>query len=95
MHKVKFCSVQLKFYSFNEYHCIYIIFSVKAFIEATRFLLASGLPYVPSQDFCQDPLEEHFGRHRGLANRNDIPTVLQFGYLQNNTIKISPNCMCI
>ncbi|XP_056004110.1 uncharacterized protein LOC125653769 [Ostrea edulis] len=50
---------------------------------ATRYLLQQGVPYVLSNVFCQDPLEEHFGRHRGLGTRHDNPTIHQFGYQEN------------
>ena len=33
--------------------------------------------------FCQDVLEEYFGRQRGIGRRNDNPTVFQFGYDDN------------
>ncbi len=49
-----------------------------AFVEATQYLLQNGVHYVLSQDYCQDPLEEHFGRHRGLAGRAENPTMIQF-----------------
>ena len=49
------------------------------FVGATQYLLHSGLPYVLSQDDCQDPLEEHFGRHWGLTHRNDNPNVSSLG----------------
>ncbi|XP_056007180.1 uncharacterized protein LOC125647649 [Ostrea edulis] len=59
-----------------------IIMTVKSFIEA-RYLLQQGVPYVLSNVFCQDPLEEHFGRHRGLGTHHDNPTIHQFGYQEN------------
>uniref|UniRef100_A0A8W8M802 Transposable element P transposase-like RNase H domain-containing protein n=1 Tax=Magallana gigas TaxID=29159 RepID=A0A8W8M802_MAGGI len=31
----------------------------------------------------KDPLEEHFGRHRGQGARNDNPTINQFSYQEN------------
>ncbi|XP_062585102.1 uncharacterized protein LOC134246755 [Saccostrea cucullata] len=60
-----------------------IIMTVKAFVEATKYLLQHNLPYVLSNDFCQDPLEEHFGRHRRLGANQDNPTVHQFSYQEN------------
>lgn len=58
------------------------IFSVNAFIEATQYLLGQGVSYIQSRVFSQDPLEEHFGRHRGLDARQDNPTMLQFRCVQ-------------
>ena len=74
------------------YHCVLmhrmvkycvIYITVNGCVEATTHLLQSGVPYVPSQDFCQDPPKEHFGRHRGLARRSDNPTLYQFGQVVN------------
>ena len=45
------------------------------------------MPFVLTERFNQDVLEEHFGRHRSLGRRNDNPTVHQFGY-QSNTIRM-------
>ena len=58
------------------------IYSVNAFIEATHYLLGQEDSYIQSQVFCQDPLEEHFGRHRSLRARQDNPTILQFMCVQ-------------
>ncbi|XP_034315553.2 uncharacterized protein [Magallana gigas] len=60
-----------------------IIMTVNAFVESTKYLLRQGVTYILSQVFCQDPLEEHFGRHRGLGARHDNPTVHQFSYQEN------------
>ena len=61
--------------------------TVNSVIEATQFLLQEGMPFVLTERFNQDVLEEHFGRHRSLGRRNDNPTVKQFGY-QSNTIRM-------
>ena len=53
-------------------------FSVRGFIGATKYLLQNGVPYVLSNVFNQDFLEEPFGRHRGLGHRNRNPNVQQF-----------------
>ncbi|XP_055877443.1 uncharacterized protein LOC129924769 [Biomphalaria glabrata] len=57
--------------------------TVKGFCGATRYLLSHGVPSVLSNNFCQDPLEEHFGRHRGLGQRSENPTLYAFGYQEN------------
>lgn len=57
-----------------------LVMTVKAFVEATKYLLTHGVEFVLSNKFCQDPLEQHFGRHRCLGRTNDNPTVHQFGY---------------
>lgn len=57
--------------------------TVKGFCGATRYLLSHGVPSVLSNVFCQDPLEEHFGRHRGMGQRSENPTLFAFGYQEN------------
>ena len=52
-------------------------------IEATKYLLKEGFQFVLTECFCQDVLEEYFGRQRGIGRRNDNPTVFQFGYNDN------------
>ena len=56
-------------------------------IEAVRFLLNKGMPFVLTERFNQDVLEEHFDRHRGIGHRNDNPDIYQFGY-NSNTIRM-------
>ena len=63
--------------------CCVIYITGNGFVEASIHLLQSGVPYVLSQNFCQDPLEEHFGRHRGRGRRSDNPTLYQFGQVVN------------
>ena len=36
-----------------------------------------------TEPFCQDVLEEYFGRQRGIGQRNENPTIFQFGYNDN------------
>ena len=56
-----------------------IIFLVHSFVEATKFLLQNGCKFVLPRRMSQDPLEEHFGRHRMLASRNKNPTLHAYG----------------
>lgn len=51
--------------------------------EVVKFLLNHGFKYVLTSQFNQDPLEEHFGRHRQLARRSTNPTVQAFGFQEN------------
>ena len=60
--------------SFNK-----LTVSVKSVVEATQYLLSHGVDYVLTQAFCQDPLEEHFSRHRAIGRRSDNPTLWGFG----------------
>ena len=57
--------------------------SVYSLIESTKFLLDHGFQYVLTNKFNQDPLEEHFGRHRALARRSTNPTLHTLGYQEN------------
>ena len=61
--------------------------TIHSVIEVVKFLLKNGMPFVLTERFNQDCLEEYFGRHRGLGRRNDNPTVYQFGY-QENTLRM-------
>lgn len=51
-----------------------LVMTVKSFTEVARFLLENGVSFLLSNKFCQDPLEEHFGR------TSDNPNLHQFGY---------------
>ena len=57
--------------------------SVYSLIECTKFLSNHGFQYVLTNKFNQDPLEEHFGRHRALARRSTNPTLHTLGYQEN------------
>ena len=41
-----------------------------------------------TERFCQDPLENYFGRQRSMGRRRDNPNLRTFGY-QDNTIRTS------
>jgi hypothetical protein len=43
---------------------------------------------VLTERFCQDPLENYFGRQRSLGRRKDNPSLRDFGY-NDNTIRTS------
>ncbi|KAL8607253.1 hypothetical protein ACOMHN_047584 [Nucella lapillus] len=60
-----------------------LIMPVKAFKEATHYLLDNGVKSVLSNRFCQDPLEAHFGRHRCLSSRSENPNIHTFGQQEN------------
>ena len=44
------------------------------------------MKYVLSERFCQDALENYFGRQRTIGRRRDNPSVRDAGY-NDNTIK--------
>ena len=59
--------------------------SVYSFVEVTKYLLEqTGVQFILSERFNQDPLESHFGKHRQMKGGNDNPTVAQFNYNENN-----------
>ena len=60
--------------------------SVNSIIEATQFLLWHQVKYVLTERFCQDPLENWFGRQRSLGSKKDNPSMVDFWY-NNNAIR--------
>lgn len=54
--------------------------AVHGFIEATKFLLSNGVKLVLSNRLCQIPVEEHFGRHHGICEKADNPSLYAYGY---------------
>ena len=60
--------------------------TVHSFTEVVKFLLENGVRFVVSERFCQDHLENYFGRQRALGRRKDNPSIKDFGY-NDNTIK--------
>ena len=54
------------------------VFLVKSFIALSRELLENGVPYILSEKFSQDPLEEHFCRHRSSIGSGDNPSLAVF-----------------
>ena len=57
--------------------------TVYSIIDVVKFLLKSGVPYVLTERFCQDLLEEYFGKQRQMGRRADNPDMHQFGYNNN------------
>ena len=53
-------------------------------VEATQFLLGHQVKYVLTERFCQDPLENLFGRQRSLRSRKDNPSMAELRY--NNAV---------
>ena len=54
--------------------------TVSSIVQVVQFLLSEGMEYVLSERFCQDLLEEYFGRQRERGRFNDNPTLQAFGY---------------
>ena len=59
--------------------------TVFSFKEVCKFLLQQGIPYILSERFCQDDLENYFGKQRAIGRRYDNSTVRDFGYNDNTT----------
>ena len=53
--------------------------TVNSIIEATQFFLRHQVRYVLTEPFCEDPLENYFGRQRYLGPRKDNPSMADFG----------------
>lgn len=60
--------------------------SVKSLQRVIPYLLNSGVDYVLSEKFCQDDLENYFGRQRAIGRNMDNPNLRQTGY-NDNVIK--------
>ena len=72
------------FLSWQTYEGLKI--TVHSIIELVKFLLNHQVEYVLTECFCQDPLENYFGRQRSMGARRDNPTLRDFGY-NDNTIR--------
>ena len=72
------------FLSWQTYEGIQV--TVHSFKEVCKFLLQQGVPYILSERFCQDDVENYFGRQRAIGRRQDNPTLRDTGY-NDNTIK--------
>ena len=55
-------------------------------IEVVRFLIMHKVSYVLAERFCQDPLENYFGKQRSSGARKDNPSLYEFGS-NDNTIR--------
>ena len=60
--------------------------TVNSLTECVIFLLQNGAKFVLSERFCQDDLENYFGKQRAIGHRKDNPRVVDVGY-GDNTIK--------
>ena len=69
------------FLSYQTYHGLKMtIYSIK---EVVPFLLKNGFDYVLSERFCQDDVENYFGRQRAIGRRKDNPNVRDTLYGDN------------
>ena len=60
--------------------------TVYSAIEVVRFLIMHKVSYVLTERFCQDPLENYFGKQRSSGARKDNPSLYEFGS-DDNTIR--------
>jgi len=60
--------------------------TVHSTIELVQYLLLHNVPYVLTEHFSQDPLENYFGRQRSMGSRKDNPSIYDFGF-NDNTIR--------
>ena len=70
---------QKMFISWQTYQGIKI--TTLSIIEVVQYLLSNNVPYVLTERFCQDPLENYFGRQRSMGARKDNPSIRDFGYI--------------
>ena len=59
--------------------------TVHSFKEVCKYLLHNGDKFLLSERFCQDDLENYFGKQRAIGSRKDNPSVKDIGY-NDNTI---------
>ena len=53
-------------------------------MEVCKYLLTeTGISYILSEKFCQDYLENYFGKQRAVGERRDNPNVRSVGYNDN------------
>lgn len=60
-----------------------IIMTANSLIGSVVFLLDKGVKYVLTERFCQDDLENYFGRQRAIGRSSDNPRVYDVGYNDN------------
>ena len=73
------------FISWQTYEGLKI--TVNSMIECVQFLLQNNENiYILTERFCQDPLENYFGRQRAIGSRKDNPSMRDVGY-NDNTIR--------
>ena len=60
-----------------------LVMTVKSVKEASAYLPDHGVKFVLSDKFCQDPLEQQFGRLRNINTRIENPNLHRFGYREN------------
>jgi len=59
--------------------------TVHSIVECVQFLLRNTqCKYILTERFCQDPLENYFGRQRSLGARKDNPTLRDVGFNDNS-----------
>jgi len=56
--------------------------STRSFISAVTFLINAGVPFVNARVFCQDPLEQNFGKQRAGGGGSNNPNVSQYYHKQ-------------
>ena len=78
------CEKQKMFISSQTYEGLKI--TVHSVIELVKFLIKDKVSYVLTERFCQDPLENYFGKQRSSGARKDNPSLYDFGY-NDNTIR--------
>ena len=61
--------------------------TVHCVIELVKFLIMHKVLYVLTERFCQDPVENYFGKQRSSGARKDKPSLYDFGYNDDNTIR--------
>ena len=66
------------FISLQTYEGVKI--NVHSVIDLVKFLIMHKVSYVLTERFCQDPLENYFGKQRSSGAYKDNPALYGFGY---------------
>ena len=68
------------------------MFAAMSFVElAKEMTQLPGVKYFLSEKLNQDPLEEHFSKHRAAGGHNDNPDVSEFGFNELALLQANDN----
>ncbi|KAG0436679.1 hypothetical protein HPB47_017813 [Ixodes persulcatus] len=78
--------------AFTEQTFHALLFTSRATVDATRFLLRRGVKYVSTKNFNSDPVETLFGRLRSMCGGNDVLDARSVTVALDNIVKGKALC---
>ncbi|KAH9366648.1 hypothetical protein HPB48_000591 [Haemaphysalis longicornis] len=78
--------------AFTEQTFHALLFTSRATVDATRFLLRSGVKYVSTKNFNSDPVEALFGRLRSMCGGNNVLDASSVTVALDNIVKGKALC---